>query len=424
MGRGRDRHDQSPGGQARARGPTVLRHPGARHRLRLLASGARCGHGGRQQRDPASQRRPVAADHPNRRAGSDRGPPVLLRPRARNGGADASPPDPGSDPQATVALAGTVGPTQDRRVGPAMLKLLVVGSVALDTVKTPFGEQHDVLGGSAAFFATAASYFTPVSLIAVVGKDFPEVHLKFLQMRGIDLTGLERRPGKTFRWRGEYSHQLNEARTLETHLNVFETFRPQIPETYRSPDLLFLANIDPELQHTVLQQVKRPRLVACDTMNFWIEGKRSALLRLLKEVDVLIINDGEARALGGDPNLVKVARTIRMAGPSTLIVKRGEYGVLLFSGERIFAAPAFPLEQVKDPTGAGDCFAGGFMGFLASTGNLSEEAFCRAVIFGSVMASFAVEEFSLDRLRQLAYKEIEDRFKAFKRLTFFENIYG
>ena len=303
-----------------------------------------------------------------------------------------------------------------------MLKLLVVGSVALDTVKTPFGEQRDVLGGSAAFFATAASYFTQVSLIAVVGEDFPEVHLKFLQKRGIDLTGLERRPGKTFRWRGEYSHQLNEAKTLDTQLNVFETFRPRIPEAYRSPDLLFLANIDPELQHTVLQQVKQPRLVACDTMNFWIEGKRTALARLLKDVDVLIINDGEARALGGDPNLVRVARTIREAGPATLIVKRGEYGALMFSRDRVFAASAFPLEQVKDPTGAGDCFAGGFMGYLASTGNLSEEAFCRAVVFGSVMASFAVEEFSLDRLRQLDYKEIEDRFKAFKRLTFFEDI--
>src|SRR5947209_18562021 len=264
-----------------------------------------------------------------------------------------------------------------------MLKLLVVGSVALDTVKTPFGEQSEVLGGSAAFFATAASYFTPVSLIAVVGKDFPEVHLQLLQMRGIALTWLERRPGKTFRWRAEYSHQLNEARTLETRLNVFETFRPRIPEAYRSPDLLFLANIDPELQHSVLQQVKRPSLVACDTMNFWIEGKRTALIRLLKDVDVLIINDGEARALGGDPNLVKVARTIREAGPATLIVKRGEYGALMFSRDRVFAAPAFPLEQVKDPNGPGACFAGGFMGYLASTGNLREEALCRADGLGS-----------------------------------------
>src|SRR3989454_7547947 len=184
-----------------------------------------------------------------------------------------------------------------------MGKLLVVGSVALDTVKTPFGEVSEVLGGSATYFSTAASYFTSVDLIAVVGEDFPPQHLAFLKNRGIDLTGLERRPGATFRWKGEYTHQLNEVHTLDTKLNVFETFRPKIPEAYRSPDLLFLGNIDPQLQHTVLQQVKRPSLVACDTMNFWIEGKRTALIRLLKDVDVLIINDGEARALGGDPNL-------------------------------------------------------------------------------------------------------------------------
>jgi len=303
-----------------------------------------------------------------------------------------------------------------------LLKLVVVGSVALDTVKTPFGEATEVLGGSAAFFATAASYFTEVSLIAVVGEDFPDAHVAFLRRRGIDLAGLERRPGRTFRWHGEYSYQLNEATTLATQLNVFETFRPEISEKYRSPDLLFLANIDPDLQHGVLRQVKRPRLVACDTMNFWIEGKRPALIRLLQDVDVLIINDGEARALGGDPNLVKVARTIQAVGPATLIVKRGEYGVLMFSRDRVFAAPAFPLEQIQDPTGAGDCFAGGFMGYLASTGNLGEEALRRAVVCGSVMASFAVEAFSLDRLRGLDYKEIETRFKEFKRLTFFEDV--
>jgi len=303
-----------------------------------------------------------------------------------------------------------------------MLTLLVVGSVALDSVKTPFGEAQEVLGGSASFFATAASYFTNVSLIAVVGEDFPESHLALLRRRGIDLTGLERRPGKTFRWRGEYSYQLNEAKTLETHLNVFETFQPVIPEAYRSPDLLFLANIDPELQYRVLTQVKRPQLVACDTMNFWIDGKRAALTRLLKEVDVLVINDGEARQLGGDPNLVKVARTIQAAGPRTLIIKRGEYGALMFNHDRVFAAPSFPLEQAKDPTGAGDCFAGGFMGYLAGAGNLDDEALCRAVICGSVMASFAVEAFSLDRLWTLDYKEIETRFKEFKRLTFFEDL--
>lgn len=303
-----------------------------------------------------------------------------------------------------------------------MSQLVVVGSVALDTVTTPFGEGHEVLGGSASYFSTAASYFTKVYLIAVVGEDFPESHMAFLRSREIDLAGLERRPGKTFRWRGEYSYHLNEARTLDTQLNVFETFRPTVPEAYRSPDLLFLANIDPELQHDVLRQVKRPRLVACDTMNFWIDGKREALARLLKDVDVLIVNDGEARALGADPNLVKVARAIRAAGPKTLIVKRGEYGVLMFGPDRVFAAPAFPLEQVKDPTGAGDCFAGGFMGYLASTGHFGDEALCRAIVCGSVMASFAVEEFSLDRLRRLSAQEIDARFKAFKRLTFFEDL--
>jgi sugar/nucleoside kinase (ribokinase family) len=246
--------------------------------------------------------------------------------------------------------------------------------------------------------------------------------VKFLKSRGIDLAGLDRRRGETFRWKGEYSHQLNEARTLDTRLNVLETFRPRIPEQYCSPDLLFLGNIDPELQLDVLRQVRRPKLVACDTMNFWIEGKQDALWRTLKEVDVLIINDGEARALGGNPNLVRVAKDILSRGPKQLIIKRGEYGVLLFNHKQTFGAPAFPLDQVKDPTGAGDTFAGGFMGYLASTGNLSEEAYRRAIIFGSVMASFTVEAFSLDRLRALDYKEIEGRFRQFKRLTHFEDL--
>ncbi|MEW6542311.1 MAG: PfkB family carbohydrate kinase [Nitrospirota bacterium] len=303
-----------------------------------------------------------------------------------------------------------------------MGELLVVGSVALDTVRTPFGVGNEVLGGSATYFATAASYFTGVNLIAVVGEDFPEQHLAFLKSRGVDLAGLERRPGRTFRWKGEYTHQLNEAHTLETHLNVFETFRPRIPDRYRSPDLLFLGNIDPELQLDVLRQVNRPKLVACDTMNFWIEGKRDALWRTLAEVDVLIINDGEARALGGQPNLVKVARDVLARGPKHLVVKRGEYGVLHFNRTYTFGAPAFPLEEVRDPTGAGDTFAGGFMGYLAATGNLSDAAIRQAIIFGSVMASFTVEAFSLDRLRSLDYKEIQGRFREFKRLTHFEDL--
>ncbi len=303
-----------------------------------------------------------------------------------------------------------------------MGKLLVVGSVALDTVKTPFGEVSEVLGGSATFFSTAASYFTSVDLIAVVGEDFPQQHLTFLKSRGIDLTGLERRPGATFRWKGEYTHQLNEARTLDTKLNVFETFRPKIPESYRSPELLFLGNIDPELQLDVLQKLPRPPLVACDTMNFWINGKRDALWRVLEQVDILIVNDGEARALGEDSNLVKVAQKILARGPKHLIIKRGEYGVLMFNEKQVFGAPAFPLEDVRDPTGAGDSFAGGFLGYLAATGNRSIDAFKQAIIFGSVMASFAVESFSLDRLRILDYKEVHERFRAFKQLTHFEDI--
>lgn len=303
-----------------------------------------------------------------------------------------------------------------------MGKLLVVGSVALDTVKTPFGEVVEVLGGSATYFSTAASYFTTVDLIAVVGHDFPEKHITFLKSRHIDLAGLERRSGSTFRWKGEYTHQLNEAHTLDTQLNVFETFRPKIPEQYRTPEVLFLGNIDPELQLDVLQQVKRPSLVACDTMNFWISGKREALWKVLEHIDILIINDGEARALGGDPNLVKVAKTILARGPKHLVVKRGEYGVLMFTENQVFGAPAFPLEEVRDPTGAGDTFAGGFLGYLASTGNRSPDAIRQAIVFGSVMASFTVEAFSLDRLRILDYKEIQERFRAFKRLTHFEDL--
>jgi len=303
-----------------------------------------------------------------------------------------------------------------------MGKMLVVGSVALDTVKTPFGEVNEVLGGSATYFSTAASFFTTVDLIAVVGDDFPPQHVAFLKSRGIDLTGLERRSGATFRWQGEYTHQLNEAHTLDTKLNVFETFRPKIPDAYRSPEVLFLGNIDPELQLDVLEKLPRPPLVACDTMNFWINGKRDALWRVLEKVDILIVNDGEARALGGSPNLVKVAQTVLARGLKHLIIKRGEYGVLMFNEKQVFGAPAFPLEDVRDPTGAGDTFAGGFLGYLAATGNRTNEAIKQAIIFGSVMASFTVESFSLDRLRILDYKEIHERFRAFKRLTHFEDI--
>ncbi len=300
------------------------------------------------------------------------------------------------------------------------MSLLVVGSVAFDSVKTPFGEREEILGGSATYFSTAASYFTDVNLVAVVGEDFPEQHINFLKSRGINVEGLERQSGKTFRWKGEYGYQLNEANTLETHLNVFETFRPAIPQSYRDSDVIFLANIDPELQRDVLRQVDSPKIIACDTMNFWISGKRESLLNTLKSVDVLIINDGEARQLAMEVNLVKAAGIIRSYGPKHVIVKRGEYGALMFDSKSVFAAPAYPLENVFDPTGAGDSFAGGFLGYLANTRNFTEAGMRQAVIFGSVMASFVVEDFSLNRIRTLDYDEILNRYREFKRLTHFE----
>jgi sugar/nucleoside kinase (ribokinase family) len=302
------------------------------------------------------------------------------------------------------------------------MSILVVGSVAFDSVETPFGRVEEVLGGSGTYFSTSAAFFTEVNLVAVVGEDFPPEHVQFLQSRNIDLTGLQTAPGRTFRWKGRYGFDLNEAHTLDTQLNVFETFRPEIPGGYENAEYVFLANIDPELQLDVLKQVAKPQLVACDTMNFWIEGKREALLKTLRHVDMLLINEGETRQLAGEPNLVKAARAVLAMGPKTLVVKRGEYGVLMFTEHSIFSAPAYPLETVYDPTGAGDTFAGGFMGFLASTRNLAEANIRRAIVFGSVMASFAVEDFSLGRMRSLEYAEIEERFRKFKLLTEFEGI--
>jgi len=302
------------------------------------------------------------------------------------------------------------------------MSLLVVGSVAFDSVKTPFGEVDEVLGGSATYFSTAASYFTDVSIVAVVGTDFPEKHMLFLKSRNINIEGIEKAEGKTFRWKGEYGYELNEARTLDTQLNVFQSFKPKLPESYKEKKVVFLANIDPDLQREVLKQVKNPDLVACDTMNFWIEGKKDSLLETLKMVDILLINDSEARELSGNPNLVKAADIIMSYGPKTLIIKQGEYGALMFKDKKIFSAPAYPLESVFDPTGAGDCFAGGFMGYLTSTMNFDESNIRKAIIFGSVMASYNVEAFSLDKIKTLDYKEIESRFIGFKRLTHFEDL--
>lgn len=302
------------------------------------------------------------------------------------------------------------------------MSILVVGSVAIDSVETPFGVGENVLGGSATYFSTSASFFTDVNLVGVVGDDFPQAHIDFLQSRNIDLRGLVRESGKTFHWKGKYGYDLNEAQTLDTQLNVFQTFRPQIPAEYANADYLILANIDPALQLEVLAQVKKPRVIACDTMNFWISSKPEVLKEVIAKVDFLIINEGEARQLTGEVNLVKAARTILGMGAKNLIIKRGEYGVLLFTKDSIFAAPAYPLEKVFDPTGAGDTFAGGFMGYLANTGNLSEDGIRQAIIYGSVMASFNVEDFSLDRLRTLHYSEIEERFISFKKMTHFETV--
>ncbi len=302
------------------------------------------------------------------------------------------------------------------------MSILVVGSVAFDSVETPFGKADDVIGGSATYFSTSASYFSGVKLVAVVGDDFPEEHIRDLEKKGVDTGGLKRVPGRTFRWKGRYDFDLNQAHTLDTQLNVFSTFDPEIPESYKESPFVFLANIDPELQLKVLGQVRNPKFIACDTMNFWIDGKQGALRRLLKKVDLFVINEGEARQLAGEASLVKAARSILKEGPRTLIIKRGEYGALMFNGGSIFAAPAYPLEDIFDPTGAGDSFAGGLMGYLANTGDTSEANIRKAIIFGSVMASFNVEAFSLERLSSLTLEQIRARYAEFKRLTHFEGL--
>ena len=300
------------------------------------------------------------------------------------------------------------------------MSVLVVGSVALDSVETPFGKADDVLGGSATFFSAAASLLTPVQLVGVVGSDYPIQKLKPLQDRGVDLAGLEHAQGPSFRWRGRYGHDLNSAETLETQLGVFSRFSPKIPEQFRNAPFVFLGNIDPRLQLDVLQQVEKPRLVACDTMNFWIQSRRADVIALLRHVDLVTLNDGEARQLTEKVNLVQAARWIMDMGPKTVIIKKGEHGAFMFTGDSIFFAPAFPLENVFDPTGAGDSFAGGFIGYLARTGDLSEANMRRAVMYGSAMGSFAVEKFSTDRLMTLTRGEIDARIGKLKQLVAFE----
>jgi sugar/nucleoside kinase (ribokinase family) len=301
--------------------------------------------------------------------------------------------------------------------------LLVVGSVGLDTVETRAGKRVDVLGGAASYFSVAASFLAPVRLTAVVGTDFPAEHTKLLEGHKVDLTGLERVAGKTFRWSGVYAPDFSTRTTLDTQLNVFQDFQPKLPDASKASEYVFLANIDPVLQLSVLEQAEKPKFVACDTMNFWIGGpKRPDLLRLLERVDMLLLNDEEARQLSGEANLPAAARAIRKLGPRSVVIKRGDAGALLFHEGGVFAAPAFPIEDVIDPTGAGDSFGGGFMGWLAREGDTSPQTIRTAMIMGSVLASFSVEDFSLDRFKRLDLAQIRERFTAFADLVHFEKI--
>ncbi|MFH1009589.1 MAG: PfkB family carbohydrate kinase [Candidatus Latescibacterota bacterium] len=297
------------------------------------------------------------------------------------------------------------------------MRVLVVGSIALDTVKTPLGQVDDALGGSAVYFSAAARYFAPVAMVGVVGEDFPMEGLDFLRGGSVDLSGIQVARGRSFRWSGVYGSDLNERETLDTQLNVFADFHPNIPESYRDAPVVFLANIDPALQLDVLDQVRAPRQVVCDTMNFWIEGKRAELLEVLKRTDIFMLNEGEIRQLAGEPNLIKASRMVLEMGPEVVVVKKGEHGALMVSRDSFFFAPAYPTEEVFDPTGAGDSFAGGFVGYLAQANAFDQETLRRAVVHGSVMASFNVERFSMERLKDLKEQEIQERIATFLEMV-------
>jgi sugar/nucleoside kinase (ribokinase family) len=299
------------------------------------------------------------------------------------------------------------------------MSLLVIGSLGLDTVETPFGTVENAIGGTAVYCSVSASYFTQVNLVGVVGEDFPSAEIAFLRSRGVDLDGLEIKPGKSFSWGGRYGFDLNSRDTLFTHLNVFETFNPRLPEKYRATPFVFLGNIGPDLQLSVLEQISQPQLVALDTMNYWIERTPAELARVLKSVDVLLVNDAEMRQLSGEHNLIKAARQVRAMGPKIIVVKKGEHGAIMINDGRFFYAPAFPLENVFDPTGAGDTFAGGFMGYLSKCRRIDEDALRQAIIYGSTFASFVVEDFSIGRLRHLREDEIRTRFINFHEMTRF-----
>jgi sugar/nucleoside kinase (ribokinase family) len=301
------------------------------------------------------------------------------------------------------------------------MSLLVVGSVAFDAIETPFGKVERTLGGAASYFALAASHFIPVRMVAIVGQDFTDQHRAIFKGRKIDLSGLEHATGRTFFWAGRYSQNMNERTTLATELNVFADFKPTLPDTYLDSRHIFLGNIDPGLQRSVLKQVNgKPRIVGLDTMNYWIEGSNAQLRETLQHVDILTINDDETRQLTGEHNLLRASRHIFKLGPKILIIKRGEHGALMVHPKFIFSVPAFPLEEVHDPTGAGDTFAGGFMGYLAKAGGMSEQNLRRAMVYGSVLASFTVEKFGVERLAKVTPREINDRARRFAKLTAFK----
>jgi len=307
------------------------------------------------------------------------------------------------------------------------LSILVVGSVGLDSVQTPAGSRIRTLGGACTYFATAASLYDRVNIVAVVGSDFPQEHLDFLKGRNVDLRGLQIVEGKTFFWAGCYDQDLDSCETLDTQLNVFADFHPIVPQDLRAVEYIFLANIDPDLQIEVLQQMRAPKLTALDSMNYWITSKRESLTRALAMVDVVLLNQKEVMQFAGEPNLITAARRILEIGPKVLVVKKGEHGSLLFTrgkelGLSLFLAPAYPLERVVDPTGAGDTFAAGFMGYLARSGSFSLEVMRRAVVHGTVVASFTIQDFSVDRLRTLTLQEIQARYDALRYLTYFESL--
>lgn len=296
------------------------------------------------------------------------------------------------------------------------MSLLVVGSIALDSVRTPFGKVEEALGGSAVYFSYAASFFDSVRLVGIVGSDFPKVHIELLKARGIDLKGLTVDKGRTFRWKGEYGYDLNVAKTIYTHLNVFAHFKPKIPSEYHKTKFVFLANIDPNLQRDVLRQVNSPDFIACDSMNYWIENERRALKRLLKYVHIFFANDQEAREFAEEHNLLKASRYIFSCGPQIVIIKKGEHGVLCISRDYLFSYPAYILEDPFDPTGAGDTFAGGFMGYLSKVKKANEATLRKAAAYGTILASYVVEDFSINRLSRLEPRDITNRYRGFKRL--------